>query len=92
MAVSSYRSATLAKLDTVDENGLTFTKLTVRPVVEVAAAEDQSKVVSLLSEAKEDCLIIQVLNVPVQIEPAVSVAKTTPTQVTGLPKIRAEVR
>ena len=91
LAVSSYRSSSLAKLDTLNDHSIEFTKLTVRPVVEVGAAENQEKVLALLNEAKQECLIVEALKIPVQVEPAVNVRKTTSPQDTDRPEVSAEV-
>jgi peroxiredoxin-like protein len=71
--VISYRSVSIAKLDSVEGEGLRFTNLTVRPVIEVRRQEDRDKVARLLEKAERHCFVGNALRVRVQVEPCIEV-------------------
>lgn len=68
LAIRSYSSSTLAKLDRAAGQSLRFTRLTLRPVVEVASERDRERAGRLIEKTEKQCLVANALSIPVRIE------------------------
>lgn len=68
LPICSYSSSALARLDHVERQGLRFTKLRIRPVVEVGA-QDRERAGRVMELAKNNCFVTNALNFAVEIEP-----------------------
>ncbi len=68
LSICSYSSSVLARLDHIERQGLRFTKLRIRPVVEVGA-QDREQAGHVMELAKKNCFVTNTLNFAVEIEP-----------------------
>ena len=68
LEVVSYRSSTLAKLESVEGGGLGFTRILVRPVVKLRNERDRGKAREAFDKAEEDCFVSRALSVPVHCD------------------------
>jgi peroxiredoxin-like protein len=57
-----------------EQGGYRFTRIIVRPVLEIAAAADQERATRLLEKAERGCLISRSLNSAMELHPEVRVA------------------
>ncbi len=68
LPICSYSSSALVRLDDIERQGLRFTKLRIRPVVEVGA-QDRERAGRVMELAKKNCFVTNTLNFAVEIEP-----------------------
>jgi peroxiredoxin-like protein len=68
LAVASYESHALARLEKVPGEGYRFTEITLTPEIGVAA-EDFEKAQKVLAKAEKNCFISNSLRTTVQVEP-----------------------
>ncbi len=57
-----------------EPGGYRFTKVVVRPVLEIAAAADQERAIRLLEKAERGCLISRSLNSAMELDPVVLIS------------------
>jgi peroxiredoxin-like protein len=74
--VTSMRVAVEGILEKTD-GGFRFTKLIVRPTVEIPAAQDTERIIRLLHKAERSCLVSRSLNSEVALEPIVMAGSLT---------------
>jgi len=63
------------------EEGYSFTKIMVRPVLEIAAASDQERAIRLLEKAERACLISRSLKSQIELQPEVLVRATATIEI-----------
>lgn len=68
LSICSYSSSALARLDHIERQGLRFTKLRIRPVIEVGA-QDRERAGRVMELTKKNCFVTNALNFAVEIEP-----------------------
>jgi organic hydroperoxide reductase OsmC/OhrA len=73
--VVSYRSSAIATLENVENGGMGFTRILVRPIVKLRNADDRQKARRLLEKAEKYCLVTRALNVPIQCDASIVVSE-----------------
>jgi organic hydroperoxide reductase OsmC/OhrA len=75
LEVVSYRSSTLAKLESVEGAGLGFTRILVRPIVKVRNEQDREKARRIFDKAEKNCFVSGALSVPVHYDTSIVVSE-----------------
>lgn len=69
LRVASYSSTAVGRLERVEEGGLRFTAILLRPVVELESAEDREKAVRVMTKAHKGCLVARSMAVRIDVLP-----------------------
>ena len=71
LPIVSYRSSAFAKLEHVSGRQLVFTKLWVRPVIEIERTTDRRRAAGVLESARAACSVTSALRLPIEVEPQI---------------------
>ena len=69
LAVLSYRSSAIGKLESPQGAGLRFTEIAVFPEVELTSVEDRTRAGHVMAKAEKTCLIANSMAMGLRVEP-----------------------
>ncbi len=76
LAVRAYSSSAKGKLEWVEGEGLKFTEIELRPLVEVEKEADRERALRLMEKAEKNCLIGRSMNTRLVVHPEVRAVAT----------------
>jgi organic hydroperoxide reductase OsmC/OhrA len=74
ITVLDYRDAALGLMEENSDGSAQFTRVTLRPTVQIAPGDDQAKAKALHAEAHHLCFIARSVNFPVEVDPTITAA------------------
>ncbi len=77
LAVSSYRSSSQGKLESLDGSGLRFTEIKIFPIVELERSEDRERADRIMAKAAKNCLVANSMLAKVEVEAAYTFKKVS---------------
>jgi organic hydroperoxide reductase OsmC/OhrA len=77
LEVVSYRSSSLAKLESLDGGGLGFSRILIRPIVKLRNEEDREKARRVLEKAEKHCFVSNALSVPVHYDSSIVICEAS---------------
>lgn len=69
LPVASYCSTATGRLEKLEEAGLRFTEITIRPIVELESAADRGRAERVMAKAHQGCLIANSMSVKLHVQP-----------------------
>lgn len=72
LTVLGYRDSALGLMEENNDGSAQFTRVTLRPTVNISPGDDQAKAHALHAEAHHLCFIARSVNFPVDIEPNIT--------------------